>query len=311
MKRILWVLAAVVAAAAALLVLAVMLVPREALRARMAEQIAAWTGRDVSLRGEPELSFFPRLTVTLNDVRVSGPAGMDDAEILAMQRLTGQVRLLPLIIGRVEIGSFEMMQPVIRLVHDHDGARNWVFDSGAAALQLAFAGDVPLGDFVVEDATILYENRITAVNERLDDVNLELEWSSVRQPLTISGSGAWRGEVVSLFGAAQAPFEFLNGAATPVEARFDSASATITFDGEASGVEVTRLAGALNMSTPSLRDFVGWLGGNIGPGPGAWSGEPRRHGERHRQCAFGRGGGAHARRQQRHRRARHRDCGTA
>ena len=84
---------------------------------------------------------------------------MSDAEIVSMDRLTGTIRLLPLIIGRVEIGSFTMVRPLIRLVRDDDGARNWVFDSGAAALQLAFAGDVPLGDFVVEDGTIIYENR--------------------------------------------------------------------------------------------------------------------------------------------------------
>ena len=41
------------------LVLLVALVPREALKARIGEQIASWTGRDVSLRGEPEIGFFP------------------------------------------------------------------------------------------------------------------------------------------------------------------------------------------------------------------------------------------------------------
>ena len=72
MKRIAWILAAMLLAAAALFVLLVALVPREALKARIGEQIASWTGRDVSLRGEPEIGFFP-LSVTLNDVRVGGP----------------------------------------------------------------------------------------------------------------------------------------------------------------------------------------------------------------------------------------------
>ena len=66
-----------------------------------------------------------------------------------MDRLTGTIRLLPLIIGRVEIGSFTMVRPLLKLVRDDRGARNWAFDSGAAALQLAFAGDVPLGDFAL------------------------------------------------------------------------------------------------------------------------------------------------------------------
>ena len=78
---------------------------------------------------------------------------MDDAEIVSMDRLTGTIRLLPLIIGRIEVGSFTMVRPLVRLVRDDEGRRNWEFDSGAAALQLAFAGDVPLGDFSLEDGT--------------------------------------------------------------------------------------------------------------------------------------------------------------
>ena len=53
MKRIAWILAVVLGCVLALLVLLVALVPREALKVRMSEQIASWTGRDVSLRGEP------------------------------------------------------------------------------------------------------------------------------------------------------------------------------------------------------------------------------------------------------------------
>jgi len=266
MKRILWTFAAVVLTVAALFAFAVMLIPREALKVRMSEQIAAWTGREVSLRGEPELDFFPRLTVTLNDVRVGGPSGMEDAEVVSMDRLTGEVRLLPLVIGRVEIGSFSMLRPMIKLVYDEEGGRNWIFDSGAAALQLAFAGDVPLGEFLVEDGTILYEDRREGLSERLDSVNLELEWPSVRRPLTISGSGIWRGEEVVLAGAAEAPFEFLNGAATPLEAQLDSAPIAIVFSGEAAGVDTPQLTGALTMTTPSLRGFAAWLGSPIGPG---------------------------------------------
>ena len=102
--------------------LIVVLLPREALKTRVGEQIAAWTGRDVSLRGEPELDFFPELTVTLRDVQVGGPPGMADAEIVSMDSLEGTIRLLPLVIGRVEIGSFTMVRPLIRLVRDDRGS---------------------------------------------------------------------------------------------------------------------------------------------------------------------------------------------
>ncbi|MBA3517443.1 MAG: AsmA family protein, partial [Rhizobiales bacterium] len=197
MKRIAWILGAATLAVVVLLMLLVALLPRDALKTRVGEQIAAWTGRDVSLRGAPELDIFPSLTVTLKDVQVGGPAGMPDGAIISMERLRSTIRVLPLIIGRVEIGSFTMVRPLIRLIRDEEGARNWAFDSGAAALQLAFAGDVPLGDFVLEDGTLVYENRQGGVKEQLDSVNLKIDWPSVRQPLAVTGSGIWRGEEVS------------------------------------------------------------------------------------------------------------------
>jgi uncharacterized protein involved in outer membrane biogenesis len=259
MKRVFWTLAAIAGTAVAIVALAVALVPREALKSRLGEQIAAWTGRDVSLRGEPEIDFFPRLTVTLRDVRIGGPEGMEDAEVASMERLTGEVRLLPLIIGRVEIGSFSMEGPVIQLVHDENGARNWVFDSGAAALQLAFAGDVPLGEFLIENGTILYENRRDGISERLEKVTLEADWSTVRRPLTVAGSALWRDEAVTLTGTAGAPFEFLNGASTRVDAAFSSPRISVTVAGELAGVEAAEFAGELAIDTPSLRDFAAWL----------------------------------------------------
>ncbi len=266
MKRIAWIFAAVLLSALALVALLVALVPRDALKARIGEQIASWTGRDVSLRGEPEIDIFPRLSVILKDVHVGGPEGMDDAEILSMDRLTGTIRLLPLVIGRIEVGSFTMVRPLVRLVRDSEGRRNWDFDSGAAALQLAFEGDVPLGDFRLEGGTVLYEDRQTSDSERLDSVNLSVEWPSVRQPVAVDGSGIWRGEQVTVSADANAPFDFLNGGATPVEARIDAAPITMIFSGEAEDYPLPKLNGALKLSTPSLRRFASWLGSPIGPG---------------------------------------------
>jgi len=204
--------------------------------------------------------------VTLTDVQVSGPEDMTDATIISMDRLIGTIRILPLIIGRIEIDSFTMMHPLIRLVRDEAGSRNWAFDAGAAALQLAFAGDVPLGDFELQDGTVIYEDRGNEEMERLDSVNLSVNWSSVRQPLAVTGSGVWRGEQVSFAGTAETPFTFMNGGASQVEARLDSAPIVMIFDGQAGDYPNPRLNGGLKLTTPSLRRFASWLGSPIAPG---------------------------------------------
>ncbi|HWT30202.1 MAG TPA: hypothetical protein VN240_04160, partial [Propylenella sp.] len=69
MKRIAWIFGALALAVFATLAVVVVLLPRESLKTGIGEQIAAWTGRDVSLRGDPELDFFPEVTVTLKDVQ--------------------------------------------------------------------------------------------------------------------------------------------------------------------------------------------------------------------------------------------------
>jgi AsmA protein len=266
MKRIAGIFAAVFLAAVALFALFVVLLPREMLKTQIGQQIAGWTGREVSLSGEPQIDIFPKLSVTLNDVQVSGPADMTDAEIVSMDRLTGTIRLLPLIIGRVEIDSFTMEHPLVRLVRDEQGRRNWAFDAGAAALQLAFAGDVPLGVFHVEGGTLVYEDRSTGETERFDSVDLTVEWTSVRTSLAVDGTGIWRGEQVMLSANAEAPFAFLNGAVTPFEARVESAPISMIFTGEAKDYPIPDLSGALKLSTSSLRRFANWLGSPIGPG---------------------------------------------
>ena len=266
MKRIAWIFGALALAVFATLAVVVVLLPRESLKTGIGEQIAAWTGRDVSLRGDPELDFFPEVTVTLKDVQVGGPPAMVDGEIVSMERLTGKIRLLPLVIGRVEIGSYRIVRPLIRLVRDDTGARNWAFESGAAALQLAFAGDVPLGDFVMEDGTLIYQNRRDGVIERLDSLNLSVAWPSVRAPLVISGSGIWRGEQFSFSATTDAPFEFIRGETTALEANLDSVPLAMVFRGTAADFNRPRLTGDLSLTTPSLRGFAAWLGSPIGPG---------------------------------------------
>ncbi len=266
MKRVAVSIALVAVAVIALFSLFVALLPRDAVKEEIGQQIAGWTGRDVSLLGEPQIDIFPPLSVTLNDLKVSGPPDMEDADIISMDRLTGTIRLAPLMIGRVEVDSFVIERPVIRLIRDGEGRRNWAFDAGAAALQLAFAGDVPLGIFHLNGGTILFEDRVSGESERFDSVNLKVEWTSVRTPLTIEGSGIWRGEQVSLRLDAEAPFEFLSDAVTPVTARVESAPVSVVFAGEAEDYPLPKLNGSLKLSTSSLRRLASWLGNPIGSG---------------------------------------------
>jgi len=260
MRRLAVLAIAIIVLVGGLLLLVPVLLPKEAVKTRIAEQISAWTGREVSVRGNPIISVFPNLTVQIDGVAIAGPAAMRDADLAEMKSLMASIRLLPLLIGDIEFAAFELIGAEIRLVRDEADKRNWIFDSSVAALQLAFTGDVPLGAFTLVDGRIDLEDRLTGRRERLDAVNLEIDWRSVSRPFALSGSATWRGEPVSIEAGARDPVSFIKGRQTPFTARLDAAPMTIDFDGTASGVKNTRLAGQLDLSSPSLRSFLGWIG---------------------------------------------------
>ncbi len=260
MRRLAVLVVAVIALIGGVLLLAQGLLPRESVRTRIAEQISAWTGREVSVRGEPIISVFPDLTVTIEDVAIAGPPTMHDAEIAQIESLTSKVRLLPLLIGDIEFSAFELVNPKIRLVRDETDRRNWMFDSSVAALQLAFTGDVPLGAFTIVDGTIEFEDRLTGRRETLTAANLDIDWRSVSRPLTLTGLATWRDAPLAIEAGARDPVSFIKGRQTPFAARLDSAHLAIDFDGAATGIKDTRLGGRLDLSIPSLRRFVGWIG---------------------------------------------------
>ena len=167
MRRLAVVAAAVIVLVGGLLLLVPVLLPKETVKTRIAEQISAWTGREVSVRGDPVISVFPNLSVQIAGVAIAGPQTMRDADLAEMESLTASVRLLPLLVGDIEFSAFEMIGPKIRLVRDEADKRNWMFDSSVAALQLAFTGDVPLGAFTLVDGRVDLEDRLTGRRETL------------------------------------------------------------------------------------------------------------------------------------------------
>ncbi len=267
MRRLLIALLVAVALVVAGLVALPFLISDDLLRGRLAEQIASVTGRDVSLSGEPAIRFFPEIRVTVNNLAIAGPPGMADDGFLTMKALTGTVRLLPLIIGRVEFRSFKLDQPVVRLVRDAQNRRNWNFDTGAAALQLAFSGDVLLGRFELNDGVVIYEDHRDGESERFDAVNLVASWPSVRNAITLAGALTWNGEQVAFDGAIESPFDLIRGQPSPARANLSSAQVKVAFEGQAFRLEPAELSGAFDIAMPSLRSFVQWIGSDVPEGP--------------------------------------------
>ncbi|WP_026379728.1 AsmA family protein [Afifella pfennigii] len=258
MRRSLIALGVLAVLVGGLVFLASQIVSADDIKRQVGEQISAWTGREVSLQGDAVVALLPTLSVKLKDVQIAGPRGAEEP-FVQMEYLKASIRFIPLLIGEVRIEDFIIVGPDIRLIRTEDGTRSWDFDSGAAALQLAFAGDVRLGAFVVRQGRILYDNALTGQKEELTNVNLDLTWNSVRQPIELSGNLEWRGERINLAAAAQEPYRFIRGGETPLNVDVQSVNFNGAFSGTMRNPREPGLVGRMAFNAEDMPRFLTWI----------------------------------------------------
>ena len=85
--------------------------PSALIRQKISEQVKARTGRDLIVAGPANFTFFPVLGVSLKDVSLSGPPGMD-GKLVDMQALDVSVKAMTLLSRQVEINSIVLRKPI-------------------------------------------------------------------------------------------------------------------------------------------------------------------------------------------------------
>lgn len=123
---------AVIAIGSAGTIFLVMNPPTELIRTQMIEQIRQRTGRTLTIAGPTNFTIFPSLGLSMKDVTLSPPPGMTGPDFAKMAGLDVSVRLLPLLKRQVSVDQLVLQQPVINLLVDKTGRKNWDFASSHA-----------------------------------------------------------------------------------------------------------------------------------------------------------------------------------
>ena len=265
MKRIA-ILAVIAVGLAGLAALAVpFVISPDLIKQRIAERISAATERNVTLAGEPSLSIYPHLAVTIDGLTIANPKGMGDDPFLVADEVTARLRLLPLLTGRVELDAFELVRPRLHLITDGDGRSNWKMAGDDAERGPAIA-ELALGRLQVADGTVVYDDLAAKRHEELSEVDLDLTWASATSATSGNGSLKWRGEAIEFNGSVANPLDLFAGKGSSVRLAIASTSLRVSFNGKALGLDGADFEGDASVSTPSLRKVVAWLGTPMGNG---------------------------------------------
>src|SRR5580692_11586810 len=242
---------------------------RDALRQAVEAQIRAVTGLDLVITGSTEVSVFPASYVSFHDVRLKGGGTADPA--LAVDVLTANLRLVPLLLQRFEISDVMMLRPHIHVTRDARGDSNWTPFIGTIARTMKPGADnqVSFSEIRIQDGMLTYEDLGHQLTEKLGDIDLSLAWPSISRSFAATGQFDWRGERVDGSVSVSDFVAALSGDRSGLKARLSSAPLKLAFDGTVADRTSMMMEGTLTVDSTSLRNALRWTGG-APPGSGGF-----------------------------------------
>lgn len=103
------------------------IVPPETIKSQISAAIKDKTGRDVTFKGKIAYRFFPSFGIDLNNIIVHNPSSIKGPNFLQLGRLQADLKILPLLSKRIEIGRIIMHRPEFALIKDPQGRVNYEF----------------------------------------------------------------------------------------------------------------------------------------------------------------------------------------
>jgi AsmA protein len=263
--------------------------PVELLRERLIGEVKARTGRDLVVSGSTSLLLLPRPAISVANVALSAPPGMEGGPMLFVQALEAELSLASLLTGQADIRRLVLFRPKIELKVDIQGRRSWDFAQSAPALRtLAASGDARLirvaAPGVLETVPQSAGGNLASMLEKLAPLSLGLREGSLHyaddrsgttQDLTaldidvVLGEGAgalqangsfmWRGETMTIAGDVASLRTLLEERATRMSLKLAGRPIEARYDGKIEVGSGLALQGNLDLTSPSLQALGAWV----------------------------------------------------
>lgn len=263
--------AALIAAGLGAFALLPLFIPADHVREAVKAEIKAVTGLDPVLQGDATVSLFPSARVSLGNV-VLGDERAEDAAMTA-ERLVAKLRLLPLLVGRIEIADVSLVRPRIAVTFDAHGNSNWA--ALIATLTRTLRPDAKRADRLVSfseirvaDGTVFIHDESRGISETLSGVGVSLAWPSISKTFGATGQFLWRNEPVDASVTLSDFFAAIAGNRSGLKIRLSGAPLKVAFDGHFSRSPNLKIEGMLAADATSARQALRWTGLRSLPGGG-------------------------------------------
>lgn len=229
------------------------------LQSEIATQVRLTTGLTLAAPEHARFDLLPTPCIKMSGVHVSDPSG---TVTIDAETLSGEVRLLPLLVGRLELASATLVAP--RLVIDLAG-RPMPPDSLIGRAMHSPAGTSLGGDRRLGVVTLIGGSaRFVGSARRLpgfSNVDMTVDWRDLDSPATLNGTMRIAGTATDVAAWIAQPSALIRGDRSASTLRLHSAPLDLTASGDVVGAATSSFRGHVAATAPSLAALVALCGG--------------------------------------------------
>ncbi|QWE01059.1 AsmA family protein [Polynucleobacter sp. JS-Mosq-20-D10] len=212
----------------------------------LSSSVKTATGRDLKIAGPVSLSFFPGISVSAESLSLGNAPWASDSDMLTLKRIDVNIKTLPLLSKRIEIGNVKLAGLELFLQKNGAGKANWHMsadESGSSPAANKNEGTSPTNDnlismdsFSIADARIQYQDPSSAISsyqiQRLsladsgDKTILSLSIKLQEQALELSGKTGSLSRLLKQWNVSSAQF--------PIDLNFTMNGKSMMIKGEVS-----------------------------------------------------------------------------
>jgi AsmA protein len=218
------------------------------LSAALTEHVKEKYGIDLTVEGRSTFAVLPIPRVKFENVTLRFP---DQALMAKGGTLRGELRLLPLLFGNIELSDFDLTESRITGSFQALQAAKW------SEILKDRSNETYARRLVVTKSTLRWTDLQEANLDRLDMI---IRWTDPDAPLSVLGSALWRGVPIALERGTIQPALLAANKLSPFALSLSAPSGRIAVQGEAQLGADPRVTGESTIEATSVSDFTRWSG---------------------------------------------------
>ncbi|MDA7947475.1 MAG: AsmA family protein [Hyphomicrobiaceae bacterium] len=226
------------------------------IRIALTEHVKQWTGGTFTVSGPVRLSYFPRLQLELNKVRMDGIKNIPALREIQADRIDIRLGLGSLISDDPVVDRFTLVDPVIR-AHSAPVAKDAEKSPSASSAVVALSR-APFDQIVIENGRILISG--PQMKEELSKIDGKINLSDPEGVFSSRGSFTWREQELTFYHESGSAEKTGNAIRIPIEVSIEGGLLRTDVDGMATLGKGLKIDGDVDLQIPDLPMFAKWTG---------------------------------------------------